>query len=40
MPDVAGTLGNAGMRKAVDVSTSMLVTKSYADLELRISYRV
>lgn len=31
-----GTLGDAGVRKDLDVSTSLFVTRSYVDLELLV----
>lgn len=37
MVDVMGTLVDAGLRKPLDASTSLFVTRSYADLELFIS---
>lgn len=41
MPGVADTLAETGVRKALEISTSMSIIRSYADLELFIShYRV
>lgn len=36
MPNIVSTLGDADVRKALDVSTSLAMTRNYADLELLI----
>lgn len=36
LPSVANTIGDAGIRKAVDVSTPLSVTRSHIDLKLLI----
>lgn len=38
MPNVAKTLKGADVRKAMKISTFLLMTKNYADLELLISH--
>lgn len=38
MDDVVGILVELGIRKALDISLSMSVTRSHADLELLVSH--
>lgn len=37
MPSVAGTFAETGVRKALDISMPVSLTRSHADLELLIS---